>query len=333
MKKLLLLFVLLFLALLATSLWVWKDYQQFLERPLTVPAQGLSIEIPRGSSYAAMVEHLIEVGVTQKRWPWRLLNRLQPQAIQAGEYKLEPGVSPQLWLDKLAKGEVIRHNFTIIEGWKLSDLLKALAADKRLKQTLSATDSTQQLLSLLAIESATPEGWFLPETYSFISGDSDLDILTQAYNSMQKVLAQKWQSRQKDLPISSPYEMLILASIVEKETAVAEERGQIAGVFVRRLQKRMRLQTDPTVIYGIGESFDGDIKRKDLRTDTPYNTYTRHGLPPTPIALPGTASIHAVSQPEAGESLYFVADGSGGHTFSTTYAEHNKAVQKMLKRK
>ena len=333
MKKLLLLFALLFFALLAASAWVWKDYQQFLEQPLTVPEQGLSIEIPRGSSYAAMVEQLIEVGVTEKRWPWRLLNRLKAQLIQAGEYRLEPGVSPQLWLDKLAKGEVIRHNFTIIEGWKVSDLLKALAADKRLKQTLSATDSKQQLLSLLPIEDANPEGWFLPETYSFIGGDSDLDILTQAYNSMQKILAQQWQLRQKDLPISSPYEMLILASIVEKETAVAEERGQIAGVFVRRLQKRMRLQTDPTVIYGIGESFDGDIKRKDLRTDTPYNTYTRHGLPPTPIALPGAASIHAVSQPEAGESLYFVADGSGGHTFSTTYAEHNKAVQKMLKRK
>ncbi len=332
MKKLLIVFALLLLTLALASAWIWNEYQQFLEQDMSVPEQGISIEIPRGSSYAAMVEKLIAANITQKRWPWRVLNRLQPQLIQAGEYRLEAGLNPQSWLEQLAKGNVVRHSFTIVEGWRLSDLLKELQADERLQKQLSE-NSNEQLTKLYQLESSNLEGWFLPETYSFIAGDSDIDILTQAHNAMQELLQQQWQLRRADLPLSEAYEMLILASIVEKETALASERGQIAGVFVRRLEKGMRLQTDPTVIYGIGASFDGDIRRKDLRTDTPYNTYTRHGLPPTPIALPGAASIQAVSQPDPGESLYFVADGSGGHTFSNNYADHNKAVQKMLRRK
>ncbi len=332
MKKLLFVLVLLLLVLSLASAWIWKEYQQFLEQPLSVPEQGINIEIPRGSSYAAMVEKLIAANITHKRWPWRLLNRLNPQLIQAGEYRLEAGVKPQLWLEQLAKGNVVRHSFTIVEGWRLSDLLKELKADERLQQQLPE-QANEYLRNLYQLENNNLEGWFLPETYSFIAGDSDVDILTQAHKSMQKMLQLQWQLRRPDLPLSEPYEMLILASIVEKETALAAERGQIAGVFIRRLEKGMRLQTDPTVIYGLGESFDGDIRRKDLRTDTPYNTYTRHGLPPTPIALPGAASIQAVAQPDPGESLYFVADGSGGHTFSNNYADHNKAVQKMLRRR
>lgn len=332
MKKLLFVLVLLLLALSLASAWIWKEYQQFLEQPMSAPEQGINIEIPRGSSYAAMVEKLIAANITQKRWPWRLLNRLKPQLIQAGEYRLEAGVRPQLWLEQLAKGNVVRHSFTIVEGWRLSDLLKELKADERLQQQLPE-QANEYLRNLYQLENSNLEGWFLPETYSFIAGDSDIDILTQAHKSMQKLLQLQWQLRRPDLPLSEAYEMLILASIVEKETALAAERGQIAGVFIRRLEKGMRLQTDPTVIYGLGESFDGDIRRKDLRTDTPYNTYTRHGLPPTPIALPGAASIQAVARPDPGESLYFVADGSGGHTFSNNYADHNKAVQKMLRRR
>ncbi len=332
MKKLLLIFASMLLVLLLASVWVWKEYQQFLQQPLTVPEQGLNIDIPRGSSYAAMVNKLIATGVSEKRWPWRILSRVQSQHIQAGEYQLLPGLTPQDWLQQLTSGKVINHSFTIVEGWRLSDLIIALRADTRLQQQLPE-NATDKLPDLLGLDETNLEGWFLPETYSFIRGDSNLDILRQAHTAMQVVLEQHWQAKQSGLPLDSSYEMLILASIVEKETAVAAEREQVAGVFIRRLQQGMRLQTDPTVIYGIGASFDGDIRRKDLRTDTPYNTYTRHGLPPTPIALPGAASIQAVAQPAAGNSLYFVADGSGGHKFSDTYAEHNKAVQKMLRRK
>ena len=175
-----------------------------------------------------------------------------------------------------------------------------------------------------------PEGWFLPETYQFTRGDSDRDILVRAHASMQQALAEAWNQRDDDLPLESPYELLILASIIEKETSLDEERAQVAGVFTRRLKKRMRLQTDPTVIYGMGESFDGDIRRRDLKADTPYNTYTRHGLPPTPIAMPGKASLLAAARPAAGEVLFFVADGKGGHTFSATLEEHQAAVNKLI---
>ena len=332
MNKLLLLLAVLLLLLVASLAWVYHEYESFLTQPLQVPESGQFVNIPRGSSYAAMVNQLISADISEKRWPWRLLQRIQPQVIKAGEYQLDSGMTPQMWLQRLSKGDVIRYSFTIIEGWRAAELLAALKIDQRLKQTLT-DEKTNQLAIELGIESGFIEGWFLPETYSFIRGDSDFDILRQAYLSMQDKLAEYWQAKAGDLPLASPYEMLTLASIVEKETSLATERPDIAGVFIRRLQKRMRLQTDPTVIYGLGDAYDGDIRSRDLRTDTPYNTYTRFGLPPTPIALPGEASLAAVSQPAAGKTLYFVANGKGGHTFSETYAEHNKAVQQMLKRK
>jgi UPF0755 protein len=177
-----------------------------------------------------------------------------------------------------------------------------------------------------------PEGWFLPETYLFVLGDSDLDILARAHRAMQEALALAWASRDEGLPLETPYELLILASIIEKETGVKEERAEIAGVFTRRLHKGMRLQTDPTVIYGLGASFDGDLRRRDLESDTPYNTYTRHGLPPTPIAMPGRASVLAAAHPAPGDALFFVANGNGGHTFSATLEEHRAAVNELLGR-
>lgn len=332
MNKLLLLLGLLLLLLAASVGWVYHSYQNFLQQPLLVQTGGQTINIARGSSHAAMVENLLAKNISNNRWPWRLLQRLEPQLIKAGEYHLETGMTPQVWLQRLSKGDVIRYSFTIIEGWRASELLVALQTDKRLVHSLNA-EAQAGLSGTLGINDESIEGWFLPETYSFTKGDSDLNILRQAYRAMQAQLEKHWQQRAPDLPLDNPYEMLVLASIVEKETALASERGEVAGVFVRRLQKRMRLQTDPTVIYGLGDAFDGDIRRRDLRTDTPYNTYTRFGLPPTPIALPGAASLAAVSQPSAGNTLYFVADGSGGHTFSETYAQHNKAVQQMLKRK
>ena len=179
---------------------------------------------------------------------------------------------------------------------------------------------------------AAPEGWFLPETYYFVRGERDVDILHRAYQAMQEALDEAWQGRDIGLPLSNPYELLILASIVEKETGLPHERGQVAGVFARRLQKGMRLQTDPTIIYGLGSNFDGNIRSRDLRTDNPYNTYTRGGLPPTPIAMPGRATLIATANPDDGTALFFVADGEGGHTFSTTLEEHEAAVRKLIER-
>jgi UPF0755 protein len=195
---------------------------------------------------------------------------------------------------------------------------------------LAGADSSNTVSEWLGLEH--PEGWFLPETYQFTRGDSDQDILIRAHAAMQQALEEAWDSRDDDLPIDSPYELLILASIIEKETSLEEERPLIAGVFVRRLNKGMRLQTDPTVIYGLGDSFDGDIRRRDLQTDTAYNTYTRKGLPPTPIAMPGRQALAAAASPAPGEALFFVADGNGGHTFSVTLEEHQRAVKKLIER-
>lgn len=332
MNKLLALLAMLLLFLAMSLLWIYNEYEGFLQQPLQVSSAGQTISVPRGSSHANMVNQLLNAEITKRRWPWRLLQRIEPQIIKAGEYQLENGMTPQMWLSRLSAGDVIRYQFTIIEGWRVADLRLALQSDQRLQQTLVNIENSE-LASTLGIEGEAIEGWFLPETYSFIKGDSDLDILKQALTLMQSKLAKYWQNKAVELPLETPYEMLTLASIVEKETALASERTDIAGVFIRRLQKRMRLQTDPTVIYGLGEAYDGNIRSRDLRTDTPYNTYTRFGLPPTPIALPGEASLAAVSQPAGGNALYFVADGSGGHAFSKTYAEHNRAVQRMLKRK
>jgi len=263
--------------------------------------------------------------------------RLEPPAIKTGEYQLDPGITPRELLQLLSSGAVVQYRFTLVEGWTFRQLLQALANDDVLKNTLervtneTGDETVAAVISSLDVDH--PEGWFFPETYQYTRGDSDADILDRAHTAMEKELGSAWESRKDDLPLNSPYELLILASIIEKETGKEEERGQIAGVFIRRLQKGMRLQTDPTVIYGMGDSFDGNIRRHDLKSDTPYNTYTRSGLPPTPIAMPGRASLLAAARPAAGDVLYFVADGTGGHTFSATLQEHQQAVNKLIKRK
>ena len=226
----------------------------------------------------------------------------------------------------------VQYRITLVEGWTFRQFAQALAADPVLIHELDLDDPYAWDPGTLFEGMGHAEGWFLPETYQFTRGDSDRDILLRSNAAMNEALQAAWQGRDTGLPLDSPYELLILASIIEKETALDAERDRIAGVFVRRLNKGMRLQTDPTVIYGIGETFDGDIKRRDLRTDTPYNTYTRHGLPPTPIAMPGRASLEAAAHPADGEALYFVADGKGGHTFSKTLAEHQAAVNRLLGR-
>jgi len=269
-------------------------------------------------------------GATRMDWRWRLLNKLQPVTIKAGEYTLDAGITPEALLRLLVSGKVVSYRFTIVEGWNIYQLLAALGKDQILQHTLYNTGDMESVNGLPAGHS---EGWFLPETYVFVRGDSDLKILQRAYRDMQHGLLKAWAGRDTGLPYETAYEMLIMASIIEKETSLDEERATIAGVFVRRLLKKWRLETDPTVIYGHGESYDGNIRRRDLDTDTPYNTYTRHGLPPTPIALPGQASLQAAAHPGPGEAMFFVADGQGGHTFSATLEEHNRAVRQMLKRK
>src|SRR5690606_25746123 len=219
---------------------------------------------------------------------------------QAGEYALAPDVTPRELLRRMAAGEVLLHGFTIIDGWTFKQLRVALAQETGLRQTLPHM-SDKDIARQLSIDAGHPEGWFLPETYAWVKGESDFDVLKRAHEAMGEVLATQWKQRAPDLPLDDPYQALILASIVEKETGRADERAAIAGVFVRRLRLGMALQTDPTVIYGMGDRYAGNIRRSDLTTDTPYNTYTRSGLPPTPIALPGAAAIAATLHPEPGD--------------------------------
>jgi len=325
------LFTLLLAVALLAAFLAWRQYQQFLTTPLAVSDTGRIFELPAGTSYIGMVRRLQQMDLTAEAWPWQILQRLEPRQIKAGEYRLKPGLSPVQWLDILTRGDVIRYRFTIVEGWTFKQLLASLAADPVLGQTLNGADNAD-IMTMLKRSDQHPEGWFLPETYLFNRGDNDISILVQALNAMESALTENWAGREPGLPLDDPYELLILASIIEKETGLPEERGEIAGVFVRRLDQGMRLQTDPTVIYGLGDSFDGDIRYRDLSTDTPYNTYTRDGLPPTPIAMPGRASLEAAAHPLAGSSLYFVATGDGGHYFSATLREHNAAVDRYQRK-
>ena len=312
----------------ATATGLWQQYQRFLQTALMIEESGLVLTVERGSSIRLVVTELAQSNVTQFDWRWRLLARLRPGIIQTGEYALQPGMTPLDLLRLLASGKVISYRFTIVEGWNVSQLLAALGSNPVIRLSVINSD---ELTTLDAMPVGHSEGWFLPETYLFNRGDSDLDILRRAYADMQQALLQTWAGRDLQLPYESAYELLIMASIIEKETAQDNERADIAGVFVRRLLKHWRLETDPTVIYGLGENYDGNIRRQDLDSDTPYNTYTRHGLPPTPIALPGLASLYAAAHPAAGDAIFFVADGQGGHVFSATLKAHNEAVQRLLK--
>lgn len=324
---------LLLAALVLLALVGWRDYQAFTSAPLLIADGGQRLVVERGTSVRAVIRQLGNRGMTNPGWRWRLLTRLEPVTIQAGEYALEPGLTPRGLLALLASGDVIRYRFTIVEGWTFRQLLTALAADPVLVKQVPELDSESRVLRAINPELEHPEGWFLPETYQFVRGDSDLDVLRHAHQAMQAALDAAWESRDPELPLDSAYELLILASIVEKESSLESERTAIAGVFVRRLRQGWRLETDPTVIYGLGERFDGDLRRRDLQADSPYNTYTRHGLPPTPIALPGTSALTAAAHPAPGTAMFFVASGQGGHVFSDTLEEHNAAVREMLKRR
>ena len=329
------LLVVLVLAGLAGGL-LWQRHLAFADAPLAGIGPGASLVVARGDTLDSVLRHLREQGVEPgDRLAWRLLARELGAAgrLQAGEYALAAGTSPRALLLAMRDGRVLRRKFTIVEGWNIRELRAALARAPMLAQDGAALDDAA-LMRALGHPGQHPEGRFLPETYAWVKGDSDLDVLRRAHAAMDEALDAAWAARAPGLPLANREQALILASIVEKETGIAEERPAIAGVFVRRLQAGMRLQTDPTVIYGMGAAYAGDIRRADLATDTPYNTYTRGGLPPTPSAMPGKAALQAATHPAAGDALYFVAvgDGSGRHVFTRSLDEHNAAVRAYLQR-
>jgi len=322
------LIVLVLLALAGGLVYGWMNYQRFVATPLTVTAQTPSIDVAKGSNLRAVVGDLREQHVTESApLYWRVLAEQLRVAgrVHAGEYALTAGMTPRDLLLNMAAGKVLQRNFTIVDGWNFRDVRQALAKADKLRQDGASLDDAA-LMAKIGAPGEMPEGRFLPETYAYVKGDSDLDVLRRAHAAMAKTLDTLWPQRDKDLPLATPYDALILASIVEKETGRADERARIAGVFVRRLQTHMLLQTDPTVIYGMGEAYAGNIHKSDLTTDTPYNTYTRQGLPPTPIAMPGKPALEAALHPAAGTELYFVARGDGTHVFSSTLDEHNRHV-------
>jgi len=297
-----------------------------LNMPLNVPPQGLIISVSEGSSLSQLSRQWTADKMIDSPYALLLENRLAGgYVIKKGEYQLVHGDSQRDLLKKLVNGEVLQYAVTFPEGLTLKQWLARLEDDQRLGDTEFNEALVREKLGIE--ESQALEGWFFPDTYSYTSGDDAFDVLSQAYRRMQEVLANEWASRSENLPLETPYDALILASIVERETGVPEERGAIAGVFLRRLNLGMKLQTDPTVIYGLGDRFRGNISRKHLREATPYNTYVIPGLPPTPIANPGRDAIHAALNPKAGAALFFVAKGDGSHQFSATLKEHRKAVR------
>ena len=312
----------------AALLYGWHDFNRFAGRALTTTASADSIDVGRGSSFRVIVDALRRRGLsTANLLYWRLLAEQMHVAgrLHAGEYALTPGLTPRQLLANMAAGKVLQRDVTIVDGWTFSQLRQALAKAPKLKHASAGIDDATVMQNIGA-GGEQPEGRFLPETYAYVLGDSDLDILKRAHAAMVRTLDTLWPGREQGLPLATPYDALILASIVEKETGVADERAKIAGVFVRRLQDHMLLQTDPSVIYGMGASYTGNIRKVDLAIDTPYNTYTRPGLPPTPIALPGKPALLAALHPAAGTALYFVATGNGGHVFASTLEEHNRNV-------
>lgn len=304
----------------------WQQHSA-LEQPLNL-SDELMLEVPAGATPGGVLNRLQADGVLQDalwlRLYWRF--NLKGQPLHSGEYRLTPELSVRDMLGLWRRGEVVQYSLTLVEGWSFRQVRIALDRQNKLQLTLSEL-SDAQLMARLGYPGVNPEGRFFPDTYRFVSGMSDLDLLKQAYVRLEQVLAEEWQGRADGLPYKEPYDALIMASIIEKETGVPEERGEIAGVFVRRLRIGMRLQTDPTVIYGLGERYNGKLTRAHLREPTAYNTYVIDGMPPTPIAMVGREAINAALHPVAGKSLYFVARGDGGHVFSSSLEAHNRAVR------
>lgn len=313
--------------------WLWTSYHNALQTPV-VSGKPVTIEIEKGDSFARITDKLLAANLAISPF-WFKVYAIQQQAfnkLKAGEYELASGVTLPELLALFVAGKTKQYAITFPEGWSYKQIIQAIESSPQLEHTVSHINIAE-FMAKLGAEAKEPEGQFFPDTYFFEKHTTDVALLKRAYDKMQAILCQEWLKRNAKLPFKSPYEVLILASIVEKETAVPAERAKIAGVFIRRLQQHMLLQTDPTVIYGMGDSYLGDIAYKDLTTPTPYNTYMVKGLPPTPIAMPGRDAIVAVLHPEDGDSLYFVAKGDGTHVFSATLKDHNQAVANFQRKK
>ena len=316
--------LLIVLTIVITMLSIYiKDYAN---KPLSQNQEEVQFVVESGMHFQQITQKLVDHNLVKEVLPWKVFGRLSGagNSIKAGEYTLKTNLSPVQLLNKLIKGQTVQFSLTVIEGWTFQQMWEHVLKHEKIKQT---ANSQEELLEMLAIESH-PEGRFYPDTYNFPSGTSNVDFFQRAFNYMDEVLEEEWSSRPEETPLQTPEEVLTLASIIEKETSVDSERELVAAVFITRLRKGMKLQTDPTVIYGMGDSYDGNIRRKDLKTDTPYNTYVHKGLPPTPIALPSRASIAAALHPADSEVLFFVSKGDGTHHFSKTYKEHREAVIK-----
>lgn len=297
------------------------------KNPILASGEPIAFTVEPGSGVGQASQQIARAGVPIQPFLFSMLARVTNNAgkIKAGAYEIKPGTTPRQLVNQLVRGEFAQESLTIIEGWTFKQMRAAIAASKSLKQD-TATLSDQELMAKISTEYKSPEGLFFPDTYLFAKNSSDLQIYKQAHALLLERLKSAWEKREASLPYKTPYEALIMASIVEKETGQKSERAMIAGVFVNRLRLNMMLQTDPTVIYGMGDSYAGNIRKKDLETDTPYNTYTRVGLPPTPISLPGAQSLAAALGPAKTEALYFVSRGDGSSKFSDNLPDHNKAV-------
>lgn len=324
-KKLLGFFIIILAAVVIFLSWAWFAPQVKIDAV---------VMIEQGSSLSRMARSLRKKGIISRDSTFILLARLRgdTRTIHMGEYGIKKGMSQNDILSKFVSGEVITYPLTLLEGWNYLQFKDTLKKSKKLKQTLNGV-SDKELMKKLGHSELHPEGNFYPDTYLYTAGSTDFAILKKSFEKMQNNLEKQWLARVEGLPYQSKYEALIMASIVEKETGQADERPLIAGVFVNRLRKKMKLQTDPTVIYGMGKNFNGNIRKKDLRKDTPYNTYTRYGLPPTPITMPSEAAIYAALHPAKTDAIFFVARGDGSHVFSETLKEHNKAVRKFQLKK
>lgn len=315
--------------LAGTTAWVWHDLNHFLSTPLDVPNGGMNFTVERGSNLTFVARELAQQGVLQHPRYWVLYAHWikGDTRISVGQYHISPTTTPASLLDQLLEGRVIQYSITLVDGWTFDEALKVIQANPHLVHRLEGL-KPDAIMARLGHPGQNPEGMFMPDTYKFPQGTTDIAFLQRAYDAMQDYLKKVWPDRDVGIPLKTPYQALILASIVEKETGLASERRTIAGVFTRRLVKHMRLQSDPTVIYGMGKQYKGDIRWRDLRSKSPYNTYEHFGLPPTPIALPGRDAIDAVLHPGEGDALYFVSRGDGSHQFSATLEEHNRAVVK-----
>lgn len=326
--KFLVLVLLLAVAAASAGAWWW------LQRPLPLAQPRVEVSIEPGSSPRAVAQAWVDAGVQTSPallYYWFRLSG-EDRALRAGSFEVERGVTPRGLLDKMVRGDELMATVRFIEGWTFRQVRQAVSSAPHLRQTLTGM-SDEELMTAIGASGVFPEGRFFPDTYSFSRGASDVTVLRRAYEAMARRVDEAWASRRDDSPLRTPTEALILASIVEKETGHVEDRGKVAAVFLNRLRVSMPLQTDPTVIYGMGDRFDGNLRKRDLQADTPYNTYTRPGLPPTPIAMPGVASLQAVMAPDPTKALYFVSRGDGRSEFSETLGQHNRAVDRYQRNK